>query len=59
MGIRRISEWHLLKFCMPIACRTHVNWIDLGERKIFSPDLVIQVEEIVHRIQSNLKAAKA
>jgi hypothetical protein len=26
---------------------------------IFSPDLVIQVEEIVHCIQSNLKAAKA
>jgi hypothetical protein len=44
---------------MAIACRTPVNWIEPGERKIFSPDLVIQVEEIVHRSQSNLKAAKA
>jgi hypothetical protein len=26
---------------------------------IFGPDLVIEVEEIIHRIQSNLKATKA
>jgi hypothetical protein len=26
---------------------------------IFGPDLVIEAKEIVHRIQSNLKAAKA
>jgi hypothetical protein len=40
-------------------CRTPINWIEPGERAIFSPDLVIEAEEIVHRIQSNLKAAKA
>jgi transposase InsO family protein len=40
-------------------CRTPVNWIEPGERTISDPDLVIGVEEIVHRIQSNLKAAKA
>jgi hypothetical protein len=40
-------------------CRTPVNWIEPGERMIFGPDLVIETEEIVHRIQSNLKAAKA
>jgi hypothetical protein len=40
-------------------CRTPVNWIEHGERTIFGPDLVIVAEEIVHRIQSNLKAAKA
>jgi hypothetical protein len=40
-------------------CRTPVNWIEPGERMIFDPDLVIEAEEIVHRIQSNLKAAKA
>jgi hypothetical protein len=39
--------------------RTPVNWIEPGERTIFDPDLVIEAEEIVHRIQSNLKAAKA
>jgi hypothetical protein len=40
-------------------CRTPVNWIKPGERTIFGLDLVIEVGEIVHRIQSNLKTAKA
>jgi hypothetical protein len=40
-------------------CRTPVNWIEPSERTIFGPDLVIEAEEIVHRIQSNLKATKA
>jgi hypothetical protein len=38
---------------------TPVNWIEPGERIIVGPDLVIDVEEIIHCIQSNLKAAKA
>jgi hypothetical protein len=37
---------------------TPVNWIEPGKRTIFGPDLVIEAEEIVHRIQSNLKATK-
>jgi hypothetical protein len=37
---------------------TPVNWIEPGERTIFGPDLVIEAEVIIHRIQSNLKAAK-
>jgi hypothetical protein len=40
-------------------CRTPLNWIEPGESTIFGPDLVIEVEEIVHRIHSNLKAARA
>jgi hypothetical protein len=40
-------------------CRTPVNWIEPSERTIFGPDLVIEAEEIVHRMQSNLKATKA
>jgi hypothetical protein len=39
-------------------CRTLVNWIEPSERTIFGPDIVIEVEEIIHHIQSNLKAAK-
>jgi hypothetical protein len=39
--------------------RTLVHWIEPGERTIFGPDLVIEAEEIVQRIQSNLKAVKA
>jgi hypothetical protein len=40
-------------------CRTPPNWIEPGERMIFGPDLVTEAEEIVHRIQSNLKASRA
>jgi hypothetical protein len=40
-------------------CRTTVNWIEPSERIIFGPDIVIEAEEIIHLIQSNLKAAKA
>jgi hypothetical protein len=36
-----------------------MNWIEPGERMIFDPYLVIEAEEIVHHIQSNLNAAKA
>jgi hypothetical protein len=31
-------------------CRTPVNWVEPGERAIFGPDVVIEAEEIVHRI---------
>jgi hypothetical protein len=40
-------------------CRTPLNWIEPGERMIFGPDLVTEAEEIVHHIQSNLKATRA
>jgi hypothetical protein len=36
-----------------------LNWIEPGQRMIFGPDHVIEAEEIIHRIHSNLKAAKA
>jgi hypothetical protein len=38
---------------------TPLNWIEPGQRMIFGPDHVIEAEEIIHRIHSNLKAAKA
>jgi hypothetical protein len=40
-------------------CRTPLNWVEPGERMTFGPDLFMEAEEIVHRIQSNLKAAKS
>jgi hypothetical protein len=40
-------------------CRTPLNWVEPSESPIFGPDLVMEVEEIVHCIQYNLKAAKA
>jgi hypothetical protein len=40
-------------------CHTPVNWIEPSEKTIFVPDLIMEAKEIVHRIQSNLKAIKA
>jgi hypothetical protein len=38
--------------------RTPLNWIEPGEKAIFGPDIVIEAEATVRRIQENLKVAK-
>jgi hypothetical protein len=40
-------------------CRTPLNWIELGEKVIFGPDLVEEAKGTVCSIQDNLKAAKS
>jgi hypothetical protein len=40
-------------------CRTPLNWIELGEKVIFGPDLVEEAEATIHRIQDNLKDVKS
>jgi hypothetical protein len=40
-------------------CCTPLNWIELGEKVIFGPDLVEEAEAIVHHIQENLKVVKS
>jgi hypothetical protein len=40
-------------------CHTLLNWIETGEKVIFGPDIVDEVEAIFHRIQDNLKVAKS
>jgi transposase InsO family protein len=40
-------------------CHTPLNWIELGEKVIFRPDLVEEVEATVRSIQDNLEAAKS
>jgi hypothetical protein len=40
-------------------CRTPLSWSETGERKIFGPDLVIEAEDKVNIIQSNLKTAQS
>jgi hypothetical protein len=39
-------------------CHTPLNWIEPGEKVIFGPDIVVEAEVTVRRIQENLKAAK-
>jgi hypothetical protein len=40
-------------------CRTPLSWSETGERKIFEPDLVVEAEDKVKVIQSNLKTAQS
>jgi hypothetical protein len=39
-------------------CHTLLNWIELGEKAIFGPDIVVDAEAMIRCIQENLKAAK-
>jgi hypothetical protein len=39
-------------------CRTPLNWIEPGEKAIFGPDIIVEAEATVRRIQENLKVAK-
>jgi hypothetical protein len=40
-------------------CRTPINWIEPIEKMIFGPNLIIEAEVTVSRIQDNLKATKS
>ena len=40
-------------------CCTPLSWSQVGERVIFEPDLVTEVEEKVRVIQANLRAAQS
>jgi hypothetical protein len=40
-------------------CHTTLNWIKLGEKVIFGPDIVNEAEATVRRIQDNLKTIKS
>jgi hypothetical protein len=40
-------------------CRTPLNWIELGEKVIFGPDIIDEAEATVRHIQDNLKATKS
>jgi hypothetical protein len=40
-------------------CRTPLSWSQTSERKVFGPDLVMEVEDKVKIIQNNLKAAQS
>jgi hypothetical protein len=40
-------------------CHTALSWSQAGERKVFGPVLVIEVEEKVRIIQENLRAAQS
>jgi hypothetical protein len=52
----KIAPFEVLYGC---CCRTPLNWIELGEKVIFGPDIIDEVEATVRRIQGNLRAAKS
>jgi hypothetical protein len=39
-------------------CYTPLNWIELGEKAIFGPDIIVEAKATVRRIQENLKVTK-
>ena len=39
-------------------CRTHLNWVELGDRGYFGPDFIKEAREQVSVIQSHLKEAQ-
>jgi hypothetical protein len=39
-------------------CHTPLNWIELGEKAVLGPDIVVEAEATIRRIQENLKVAK-
>jgi hypothetical protein len=49
----------LFKVLYGCQCCTPLNWIELGERVIFGPNLIKKAEATVRRIQDNLKATKS
>jgi hypothetical protein len=40
-------------------CHTSLNWIELGEKVIFGPDIIDDAEATVCHIQDNLRAAES
>ena len=40
-------------------CRTPLSWSQTGERKIFGPKVVVEVEEKVKVVQENLRVAQS
>jgi hypothetical protein len=40
-------------------CHTLLNWIEIGEKVIFGPDIIDEAEAMVRHIQDNLKAPKS
>jgi len=40
-------------------CRTPLFWNQVGERKVFGPDVIKEVKEQVKEIRNNLKTAQS
>jgi hypothetical protein len=49
----------LLEVMYGRQCYTPLNWIESGEKVIFGPDLIHEVEATVRHIQDNLKIMKS
>ena len=40
-------------------CQTPLMWFEVGERSLFDPDMIKEVEEQVAKVRENLKAAQS
>jgi hypothetical protein len=40
-------------------CRTLLFWNEMGERKVFGPDILEEAEKQVHMVKENLRVAQS
>jgi hypothetical protein len=40
-------------------CRTLLFWSEVGERKVFEPDILQEAEKQVHMVRENLRVAQS
>jgi hypothetical protein len=40
-------------------CRTPLFWNEMGERKVFAPDILEEAEKQVHMVKENLRVAQS
>jgi hypothetical protein len=52
----KMAQFEVLYGC---RCRTPLNWIEPGEKVIFSPDIIDEAEALGRRMQDNLKSMKS
>jgi hypothetical protein len=50
----KMAPFEMLYGC---RCRTPLFWSESGERKVFGPDILQEVEKQVHMIRENLRVA--
>jgi hypothetical protein len=52
-------EWKITPFEMLYGhrCRSSLYWNETGERKVFRPDILQEVEKQVHTVREKLRVA--
>jgi hypothetical protein len=41
------------------SCRTPLQWVQPGEKKVFGPDILLEAEDNINMVRENLKIAQS